>query len=336
MASSSSSDKNAEFARLFNLFEMLANRKARMAAAGSTSLDDTYAITIPADLEPVVRSLATVVPPRDIPSTRRRRNTVAALGRPPSLDDDSDSESDESIAKFPLGDKSFMFTFKMMIHKLYQVDEWATKVREVLEKSQIEYKPLAEQEFIRVATTTAPAVDRPANGRVHFKAEVSVGGRKSLPLAPSRTRSHSVAALTRPAATNIRAPSAATPTIIPTETRATKKRCVGRRKSVSGPLSPASPIGEGWIYDAAVSAAELPERVPADPIRAFPSSATTTTAGRPRPRPRYQSLETGNRKMGFGPRRIVSAITSKDAANAVVAAVDSSAFRTATKRRLSQ
>ncbi|KAK7012228.1 hypothetical protein R3P38DRAFT_2790833 [Favolaschia claudopus] len=332
---SSPSDKNAEFARLFNLFEMLANRKARMAAAGSTSLDDTYAITIPADLEPVVRSLATVVPPRDIPSTRRRRNTVAALGRPPSLDDDSDSESDESIAKFPLGDKSFMFTFKMMIHKLYQVDEWATKVREVLEKSQIEYKPLAEQELIRVATTTAPAVERPANGRVHFKAEVSVGGRKSLPLAPSRTRSHSVAAPTRPAATNnIRAPlQTPTITIASTETRATKKRCVGRRKSVSGPLSPA----EGWFYDAAVSAAELPERLPADPIRAFPSS-TPTTAGRPRPRPRYQSLETGNRKMGmgFGPRRIVSAITSKDAANAVVAAVDASAFRTATKRRLSQ
>ncbi|KAF7356610.1 hypothetical protein MVEN_00995100 [Mycena venus] len=316
-----SAEKTAEFAKLFDLFEMLASRRSRMAAAGSTSLDDTHAIPIPADLEPVVRSLAHTVPSRQPLCGRARRNTVAVLGRTTSADSDDDTDSDvESVAKFPLG-KTYTFTFKMMIHKLYQVDEWAEKVRDVLKRSQIQYKPLAEREEVKKveAAVAAPV----AEGRVHFKTEVTIGGKKALPLAPSRTRSHSVAGPSRLTA-NLRASPATTlATTIPDEARAVKKRCIGRRKSVSGPLSPASPIGEGWIYDAAISSAEVRERVHVE--------TTPTLTPVTRPRPRYQSLQTGSRKMGFGPRRIVSAITANDGATAV-----DSAPRIAAKRRLSE
>ncbi|KAJ7898403.1 hypothetical protein B0H13DRAFT_2337453 [Mycena leptocephala] len=272
-----SPEKTAEFAKLFDLFEMLANRRSRIAATGST-LDDTRAIPIPADLESVFRSLATtVVPLRQSPSNRSRRNT------------------------FPLG-KTYTFTFKMMIHKLYQVDEWAQKVRDVLKKSQIEYKPLAEREEVKKVETDASPV---AAGRVHFKAE------------PFHRRPSKIAA-------NARAPSAAltVATTVQDDVRAVKKRCIGRRKSVSGPLSPASPIGEGWIYDAAISSAEIRERIPVE--------CTTTFTPVTRPRPRYQSLQTGSRKMGFGPRRIVSAITTNDGV------VVHSTPRISTKRRLSE
>ncbi|KAJ7606142.1 hypothetical protein DFH06DRAFT_1019470 [Mycena polygramma] len=317
-----SAEKTAEFAKLFDLFEMLANRRSRRTPATGSTLDDTCAITVPADLEPVFRSLATAVPPRQPLSGRARRNTVAALGRT-TFPDDDDSDSDvESVAKFPLG-KTYTFTFKMMIHKLYQADEWAQKVRDVLKKSQIEYKPLAEKEQVKkVEAAASPPV---ADGRVRFKAEVTVGGKKTMPLAPSRTRSHSVAGPSRMVA-NTRAPSATSATPPPItlhdDARAVKKRCIGRRKSVSGPLSPASPVGEGWIYDAAVSSAEIRERV---------TVGTTTSTPAIRPRQRYQSLQTGTRKIGSAPRRVVSAITKT-----VEGAAVESAPRTCTKRRLSE
>ncbi|KAJ6518787.1 hypothetical protein C8R45DRAFT_807950 [Mycena sanguinolenta] len=300
-----SPEKTTDFARLFQLFEMLATRRSRMAATGSTSLDDTHAIPIPAELEPVFRSLATVIPPRQPPpshSGRARRNTVAALGRTKYLDSDSDNDSDsdsdvESVAKFPLG-KAYTFTFKMMIHKLYQVDEWAQKVRDVLERSQIEYKPLAERQDVKKADAPAVAPVSPEPGRVHFKAEVTIGGKKTtMPLAASRARRNSN-----------------------DDARAVKKRCIGRRKSVSGPLSPASPAGEGWIYDAAISSAEVRERVRVE--------TTPTFVPIIRSRPRYQSLESGNKKLGFGSRRIVSAAVDNTNVGA------EGAPRTSTKRRL--
>ncbi|KAJ7252786.1 hypothetical protein B0H12DRAFT_611721 [Mycena haematopus] len=323
-----SPEKTAEFARLFHLFEMLANRRSRMAATGSTSLDDTHAIPIPAELEPVFRSLATVVPPRQPPpssSGRPRRNTVAVLGRttyPDSDNDNDDSASDEeSVAKFPLG-KAYTFTFKMMIHKLYQVEEWAQKVRDVLERSQLEYKPLAERHEVQKVDAAVVAPLTPDGARVHFKTEVTIGGKKTaMPLTHGRTRSHSNASLGRVAAPNVHtraAPPAALP--IADDARAVKKRCIGRRKSLSGPLSPASPIGEGWIYEAAISSAEVRERVR---VEATPTFVPVTC-----PRPRYQSLETGNRNLGFKPRRIVSALV--DTTNGGAA----SAPRISTKRRL--
>ncbi|KAJ7180647.1 hypothetical protein C8R46DRAFT_1318742 [Mycena filopes] len=323
---SSAADKNAEFAKLFDLFEMLANRRSRMAATGCAP-DDTHAIAIPADLEPVFRSLATVVPPRG-PASRGRRNTVAALGRTTLPDSDNDSLSDaESVAKFPLG-KTYTFTFKMMIHKLYQVDEWAEKVRDVLKRSQIDYKPLAlaEQEEVKVKKVQSVATAPVAEGRVHFKPEVTVGGKKSIPLAHGRLRSQSVAFPGR-VSTSPRIPLPTPPALIQDDARAIKKRCTGRRKSVSGgPLSPATPVGEGWIYDAAVSSTEVCERVP------FRVETTASFTPVTRPRQRYQSLQTGSRKMDFGPRRIVSAIATKE----VTATASETAPRTSTKRRLSE
>ncbi|KAJ7115943.1 hypothetical protein C8R44DRAFT_739640 [Mycena epipterygia] len=321
---STSDAKTAEFAKLFDLFEMLATRRSRMTATEST-VDDARAISVPAELEPVFRNLATIVPLRQPLSARPRRNTVAALGRTTYPDSDGDSDSDvESVAKFPLG-RTYTFTFKMMIHKLYQVDEWAQKVRDVLKKSQIEYKPLAEQEEVKKVEAAAATV---ADGRVHFKAEVTVGGKKknTLPLVQGRVRSHSVVGSVK-TPTTVRAPGAAAlpPNPIHDDTaRAVKKRCIGRRKSVSGPLSPATPVGEGWIYDAAISSAEVRERVPIETTASFAEAS--------RPRPRYQSLQSGSRKMGFGPRRVVSAATTQDTGGAVV----DSAPRISTKRRLSE
>ncbi|KAJ6607503.1 hypothetical protein B0H10DRAFT_552666 [Mycena sp. CBHHK59/15] len=326
MATSSDS-RTAEFAKLFDLFELLATRRSRMTVAEST-LDDTRSIPVPAELEPVFRSLATVVGTRQPATGRLRRNTVAALGRTAFANDSdaSDSESDvESVAKFPLG-KTYTFTFKMMIHKLYQVDEWAQKVRDVLKRSQIEYKPLAEQEVKKPA---APEVV--TDGRVHFKAEMTVAGKKSMPLA--RPRSHSVAGVGvgkgSGAAALTRAQQAAV--AVQDDARAVKKRCIGRRKSVGGLLpesTPDAPMSGGWIYDAAISLVEVRERAPVEVTTSFPGFVP--------PRPRYQSLQSGRKKMGPSARRIISAAVSKDGAGVADFSADISAPRIATKRRLSE
>jgi hypothetical protein len=89
----------------------------------------------------------------------------------------------------------------MTLHKLYQLDDWAQKVKDMLERSQIEYKLLAE-------TAIAMDVDRKGDqkegsgldleektistvqdGHVHFKAGTT--GRSCKPGA-NRPRSHSL------------------------------------------------------------------------------------------------------------------------------------------------
>ncbi|KAJ7281552.1 hypothetical protein C8J57DRAFT_1056322 [Mycena rebaudengoi] len=317
--------RTAEFAKLFDLFEMLATRRSRMTVAESI-VDDTRTIPVPADLEPVFRSLATVVTPRQSATSRPRRNTVAALGRTTPFPDDSDSDDSddvESVAKFPLSGKTYSFTFKMMIHKLYQVDEWAQKVRDVLKKSQIEYKPLAEQTMEKRTSDTVVEGNAlvVTDGRVHFKAEVPVGsGKKSLPL-----RRHSVAVAGKTAAVAARLP-ATTTTTAPEDVRAVKKRCIGRRKSASGAVAePEARISGGWVYDAAISSVE---------VRARPTIETTTCFHQPRPR--YQSLQSGGKRIGFTTRRIISETTTKEAVGAAADLSAASAPRTSTKRRLTE
>lgn len=265
-----SESRTAEFARLFDLFERLASRKSR-TRADESNMDDVRSMTLPPDLAPVVNSLASLVGARKYEGSsnqkkknggRTRRNTVATGSRN-AQDMDSDEEDEESLAKFPLG-KKYPFTFKLMLHKLYQLDDWAQKVKEVLERSQIEYKPLSEREKEgqRGAFEGQEVEEerKKQDGRVHFKAGTISGSRRPT----VRPRSHSVIALGKgrdaiPLNHSPKSPKPRTPA--EDDIRAVKKRCVGRRKSLSGPLtSEVGRIGGGWVYDAAVSSAEFTGR----------------------------------------------------------------------------
>jgi hypothetical protein len=49
------------------------------------------------------------------------------------------------LGEFQLAEeKKYPFTFKHMIHKLYKEDDWLRTVKEVLEKSKQDFKPLGE------------------------------------------------------------------------------------------------------------------------------------------------------------------------------------------------
>ncbi|GLB43352.1 hypothetical protein LshimejAT787_1302530 [Lyophyllum shimeji] len=263
----SSDSKTAEFARLFDLFERLASRKPR-TCTDENNMDDVRSMPVPADLAPVVNSLASLVGARKYEAStkqkkkaggRTRRNTIAASSRN-THDMNSDDEDEESLAKFPLG-KKYPFTFKLMLHKLYQLDDWAQKVKDVLEKSQMEYKPLHERvEEKRPAKDQEEEEPKKQDGRVHFKTGAVPGSRRPT----VRPRSHSVVALGKgrdviPPNHSPKSPRPRAP--VKEDIRVVKKRCVGRRKSLSGPLSSEmGRIGGGWVYDAAVASAEFAGR----------------------------------------------------------------------------
>ncbi|KAJ4470139.1 hypothetical protein J3R30DRAFT_3408679 [Lentinula aciculospora] len=252
-----SAAKNAEFARLFELFEKLASRRSRATDVEEPlAMDDPHILSIPTDLQPVFRNLATLVTPRTASASarRERRNTIAGAFGSDGIDTNT-----ELVANFPIG-KQYPFKFKMMLHKLYELEDWRTKVREVLERSQKEFKPLAEtihrsesredeggENGPRGAATTA--------SRVHFSPEF-VGN--SPPKQMGRPRSHTVASESGRGKELASRNVGSAPRVEPRDDeRAVKKRCVGRRKSMSGISGEFST----WVFDSTVASSEINERV---------------------------------------------------------------------------
>jgi hypothetical protein len=103
------------------------------------------------------------------------------------------------VATFPLG-RLYLFTFKFMIHKLYELEEWAEKVKEIVEKSQSQFKPLGETEYVgRYAEgikgshggKRKPSVPAGVGrrGDVHHTRSHSAGKTKGLGALPLRRRS---------------------------------------------------------------------------------------------------------------------------------------------------
>ncbi|KAG6916192.1 hypothetical protein DXG01_008074 [Tephrocybe rancida] len=265
-----SESKTAEFARLFDFFERLASHNSRSRTKGDKiSIDDLASTALPADLAPVVNNLAGLVGTRNHKTDaqkktggRKRSHTIATTTAVAGHPTESDNDDDESLAKFPLG-KKYTFTFRLMLHKLYQMDEWKQKVKDVLERSQIDYKPLAETTMAATKKKQEEGEkEKKQDGRVHFKAGIAGGSRRPT----IRTRANSVLALGRgrdagPLSPHLKSPIVKTSAPADEEVRAIKKRCVGRRKSMSGPLAAeAGRIGGSWVYDAAVSSAEISAR----------------------------------------------------------------------------
>ena len=240
-------------------------------------MDDLRSLPIPEELEPVIKSLSTIVGTSKTACKARPRSNISAVDS-----DDSDDEDEESLAKFPLG-KKYPFTFKLMVHKLYRVDEWAKTVKEMLEKSKMEFKPLAEQDAVAEDDNAEEEKDEVNEDKntVHFKVRVGSDGGRRASVGGGRQRSQSVVVLgpkiVGPASPLPKSPGSGGQS----EFRPLKKRCVGRRRSMSGPMngdSVTGRIGGSWVYDAAISSAEHPASTtfPVFPL-ALPPSPTAQT-----------------------------------------------------------
>jgi hypothetical protein len=179
--------------------------------------------------------------------------------------DGDDPDTDVESTTFPLG-RQFPFTFKMMLHKLYELDDWGKKVREVLDKSQSEFKSLAESE--EMFSRRRDGAGQPtSDGRVQLKGAVGGFGGKRSSVAMGRRRSCSVGGsiLTKDfSATKEQRVQLSNQALTPnpqSDVRALKKRCVGRRKSVNKLGNGGVGVPGGWVYDAAISSLEAKDSI---------------------------------------------------------------------------
>lgn len=178
---------------------------------------------------------------------RPRRNTVAMI---PCINlnsdishngiprDDIDQISPEI---FQLTREKYPFTFKHMIHKLYNKDAWAQTVKEVLERSKKDFKPLADKAIQesqvrndlhmqntarRKSTMTLPGLGAAKRASVMTKGNRSrrfsqaVKYDMKAPLSPIICKDPHISSNQSPSNGE--------------SIRALKKRCVGVRKSISG------------------------------------------------------------------------------------------------------
>ncbi|KAF8629076.1 hypothetical protein AX15_003570 [Amanita polypyramis BW_CC] len=260
--------KKAEFARLF---QRLTNRKSHVQVPSGKSR--TFAA--PPDLAlPTIHNFRSIVSSkaqqRDIeeaPFTGIPRSNVTAVTQLTTGESTVSKGGGESADKFPVGE-SYPFTFKMMLHKLYELEEWAKKVKDVLERSQEDYKPLCEVDWERKRAS----VDDSQLGHVQLRLGKQQGGRRrgysvpngGLPIGHTRndsTSDNAPAEKVRRGSVILQA-APESPKVYEgeniggNEARAIKKRCVGRDKLVTG--NPQANTDDykperTWVYNSAVA-----------------------------------------------------------------------------------
>ncbi|TRM65394.1 hypothetical protein BD626DRAFT_546898 [Schizophyllum amplum] len=237
MSALPSSPRAKEYSELFDFFESLTKRRPRAYDADPTSE------TVEVETPPVPLEL--------VPLFHRK---VSGGRTRAILNDNVDNEDDEDKGQafpMPRNISPYPFTFKMMIHKIYE-EEFLSKCNEFLAKSREQFKPLAEQ---------GEQERKGAGASLRPHGMVLSGGKYNLP--PTRPRRHSVTTARTVLPTSPRAVASPCPTI-PTaprfpasvmrpildvgrnEVRAAKKRCTGRRLSIAEPVP-------AWVYDSAVA-----------------------------------------------------------------------------------
>ena len=281
-------DKSTEFAKLYYFFEKLTKRRSH----GRRPSDESESPEIvPEDIAPLLKNLSAILtkdgpidgdvselgeaqvsvpetpttastsnfatsaappPPAHLPTARPRRNTVAgshanapatAIGR-------------GIQAHFPLREERYPFTFKLLLHKLYDLEDWAAKVQEVLAASQEQFRSLGPSATAGDSSSGGDNSSIPSSpGSPTTFSASSVFGAAPLPLLEplSPTRRQRVQSVSKSKVANDAAHSGSAAPVRPQPSRAVKKRIVNRRRSTTG-------LGVGtkgeWMYDAAVSSVD--------------------------------------------------------------------------------
>jgi hypothetical protein len=241
---STSEAKARELARLSNLF----NRLAAWQLGGSAPSNSGIHLPMPDEFTSVLQNLSSIVNNQTpmYPATHRpRRNTMAIL----PCDTSHDSYSRDDVSNGPTSPEPFLltneeeypFTFKHMIHKLYKKDVWAQTVKEVLERSKKDFKPLADKDSQKPQVR----IDHDTQNTSRRKSAMMPPGLGTAKRTSFLAKGNGSRRLSQAVKHDVRAPlSPITPKDPFTSShqaptngesiRALKKRCVGIRKSVSG------------------------------------------------------------------------------------------------------
>ena len=286
-------DKSAEFARLYYFFEKLTKPQSHGKCPGNES--ESHEI-VPEDIASLLKKLSAIltkevpidgdaseldeaqvsVPeapttasaptfaasaslplpahatPDHASTARPRRNTVAVS----HADAPATAISRGIQAHFPLREKRFPFTFKLLLHKLYGLEDWAAKVQEVLAASQEQFRSLGSSSS--ATCDASPDSDygySPSSPGSPTTFSTSLFGTPPpSPLEPlSPTRRQRTQSVSKSNVANDAARSGPGAPVRSQPSRAVKKRIVNRRRSTTG--LGVEMKGE-WMYDAAVSSVD--------------------------------------------------------------------------------
>ncbi|KAI8996446.1 hypothetical protein BD414DRAFT_575779 [Trametes punicea] len=202
----------------------------------------------------------------------------------------------------PEDDEAFQFTFRLMIHQLYSLRDFAKMADDVVRRSQERFQPLPPGLACpghRASLSFAFACADESSDDGESVASASTLGSASESTLASESSSSSPPSLWR------LDKMLACEEAHDEEVRVLKKRCLGRKLSVVGPdADPATKTRDGaaWVFDAAIASAE--------PVASSPSYAAflaglppMSPAGEPPMRYDYGGvpieLEAGSRKRRF-------------------------------------
>jgi len=85
--------------------------------------------------------------PGDLSSffSRLNKSSASTLFTPSNIRRRAKSEALSGNEEFSLADSQFPFTFKKMIHTLYDAQTWGDKINDLIEESKSQFKPLPEE-----------------------------------------------------------------------------------------------------------------------------------------------------------------------------------------------
>lgn len=285
--------KSAEFARLYYFFEKLTKPRSHGRCASDES--ESHEV-VPEDIAPLLKKLSAILtkdvpidgdaselgeaqvsipeapttasvstfaasasqapPTHSTPggasTARPRRNTVAGS----HADAPATAINREIQARFPLKEKRYPFTFKLLLHKLYGLEDWAAKIQEVLATSQERFRSLDSSPTATCdASSNGEKSNSPSSPGSPATFSASIFGAPPPPHLepPSPTRRQRMQSVSKSKLAIDGARSGPATPVRAQPSRAVKKRIVNRRRSTTG--LGVETKGE-WMYDAAVSSVD--------------------------------------------------------------------------------
>ena len=190
--------------------------------------------------------------------------TAEGLHRAVSLLRGDDTERGQ---RTPEEEEAFQFTFRLMIHKLYSIKDFAKMVDDVVRTSQERFQPLSLELKGRRRSSVSFSFDSHSFEGDSFAPLLS-------PTSPSDTSSFPPSS---PSSSwmHERLPSPQYEASDDNDARVVKKRIVGRKLSVvDGSADEESVGGPAWVYDAAVASVDSPMsyfNLPMSPAAGSPS-----------------------------------------------------------------
>ncbi|KAL1944990.1 hypothetical protein VTO73DRAFT_2610 [Trametes versicolor] len=209
--------------------------------------------------KPLVRPTVAAAPPPDLlgPDGEISLDSLDALTFEPTVEG---LERAVSLLHTPASptrqtaeqEEAFQFTFRLMIHKLYSIREFAAMVDDVVRTSQERFQSLPPSPTTtrRASYSNSYAYAYPSDGESFMSA--------GSPSSPSEA--------TWPSSPSLRSvDQISEPGKEQEDLRPLKKRCIGRRLSVVDPDADADADKSdvaGWVYDSAVASVESPTYSP--------------------------------------------------------------------------